>query len=89
MTTRKPKPAPIVETIYRRNGPGGELHPIMRRVLPAPGKFAKGNRAAAKGDPRTVSLTIRIPTNTAEKLATLAYGRSSRADVVIGLIDEA
>ena len=61
----------------------------IRKPKPAPGKFARGNKAAAKGEPRSVSFTCRLPRTTAEKLAALAYGRSSRADVVIGLIDEA
>ena len=51
--------------------------------------FSRGNKAASKGEPRTVSFTCRLPQRTAVKLAELAYGRESRADVVIGLIDEA
>lgn len=51
--------------------------------------FARGNKAASKGEPRTVPLSVRLPLSTAEKLAGLAYGRGSRADVLIELIYEA
>lgn len=51
--------------------------------------FARGNKAASKGEPRTVPLSVRLPLSTAEKLAGLAYGRGSRADALIELIDEA
>lgn len=54
-----------------------------------PTAFARGNRAAAKGEPRTVSLTVRLPERTAHKLASLAYGRGTRTDALIQLIDDA
>ena len=60
-----------------------------RKPKPARNKFARGNKAASKGEPRTVPLSVRLPMSTAEKLAGLAYGRGSRADVLIELIDEA
>lgn len=59
------------------------------RPKPAPNKFARGNKAAAKGEPRTVSFSCRLPESTAYKLASLAYGRGSRADVIIELIEDA
>ena len=60
-----------------------------RKPKPRGRSFARGNKAAAKGEPRTVPLSVRLPRSTAEKLAGLAYGRGSRADVIIGLIDDA
>ena len=60
-----------------------------RKPKPRGRSFARGNKAAAKGEPRTVPLSVRLPTSTADKLASLAYGRGSRADVLIELIDEA
>ena len=51
--------------------------------------FARGNKAASKGAPRTVPLSVRLPMSTAAKLAGLAYGRGSRADVLIELIRHA
>jgi len=60
-----------------------------RKAKPAPGKFAKGNRAAAKGEPRTVTLSVRLPERIAYKLASLAYSRCSRTDALIELIDDA
>lgn len=49
----------------------------------------RGNRNAAKGEPRTVALSVRLPVRTAEKLAALAYGRGTRTDALIELIDDA
>ena len=60
-----------------------------RKPKPRGRSFARGNQAASKGEPRTVPLSVRLPLSTAEKLARLAYGRGSRADVLIELIDEA
>lgn len=60
-----------------------------RKLKPAPGKFAKGNKAASKGEPRTVPLSIRIPERTARKLAALAFGRCTRTDAIIELVDDA
>ncbi len=60
-----------------------------RKPKPRGRSFARGNKAASKGEPRTATLSVRLPLSTAEKLAGLAYGRGSRADVVIGLIDRA
>ena len=60
-----------------------------RKPKPVRNKFARGNKAASKGEPRTVALSVRLPERTAYKLASLAYGRGSRADVLIELIDEA
>ena len=60
-----------------------------RKPKPRGRSFARGNKAAAKGEPRTVPLSVRLPVRTAGKLAGLAYGRGSRADVLIELIDEA
>lgn len=60
-----------------------------RKPKPRGRSFARGNKAAAKGEPRTVPLSVRLPLSTADKLAGLAYGRGSRADVLIELIDEA
>lgn len=60
-----------------------------RKPKPRWRSFARGNKAAAKGAPRTVPLSVRLPLSTAEKLARLAYGRGSLADVLIELIDEA
>ncbi|OQC23877.1 MAG: hypothetical protein BWX70_02729 [Verrucomicrobia bacterium ADurb.Bin070] len=51
--------------------------------------FARGNKAAAKGEPRTVAFSCRLPESTAYKLASLAYGRCSRADAIIELIEDA
>lgn len=51
--------------------------------------FARGNRAASKGEPRTVAFSCRLPERTAHKLASLALGRCSRADALIELIEEA
>ncbi len=60
-----------------------------RKPKPRGRSFARGNKAASKGEPRTVPLSVRLPMSTAAKLAGLAYGRGSRADVLIELIDEA
>ncbi|OQC18980.1 MAG: hypothetical protein BWX70_03367 [Verrucomicrobia bacterium ADurb.Bin070] len=60
-----------------------------RKPKPRGRSFARGNKAAAKGEPRTVPLSVRLPLSTAEKLARLAYGRGSRADVLIELIRHA
>ena len=68
---------------------GGTEAMSTRRPKPRGRSFARGNKAAAKGEPRTVPLSVRLPMSTAEKLAGLAYGRGSRADVLIELIDEA
>lgn len=51
--------------------------------------FARGNKAASKGEPRTVAFSCRLPERTAEKLAALAYGRGTRTDALIELIEEA
>jgi len=48
-----------------------------------------GNKAAAKGEPRTVSFSCRLPESAAHKLTSLAYGRGSRADAIIELIEDA
>ena len=60
-----------------------------RKPKPRGRSFARGNKAASKGEPRTVAFSCRLPESTAYKLASLAYGRGSRADVLIELIDEA
>ena len=60
-----------------------------RKPKPRGRSFARGNQAASKGEPRTVTLSVRLPRRLAEKLARLAHGRGSRADVLIELIDEA
>lgn len=60
-----------------------------RKPKPRKSTFANGNRAAAKGEPRTVPLSVRLPERTALKLASLAHGRGSRADVIIRLIEQA
>jgi len=60
-----------------------------RKPKPARNKFARGNKAAAKGEPRTVPFSCRLPESTAHKLASLAYGRGSRADAIIELIEDA
>lgn len=62
---------------------------IARKLKPARNKFPRGNKAAAKGEPRTVPFSCRLPESTAHKLASLAYWRGSRADVIIELIDGA
>jgi len=60
-----------------------------RKPKPRGRSFARGNKAASKGQPRTAAFSCRLPESTAYKLASLAYGRGSRADVLIELIDEA
>ncbi len=60
-----------------------------RKPKPARNKFARGNRAASKGEPRTVSFSCRLPERTAYKLASLAYGRGTRTDAIIELIEDA
>ena len=60
-----------------------------RKPKPARNKFARGNKAASKGEPRTVPLSVRLPMSTADKLAGLAYGRGSRTDAIIELIEDA
>jgi hypothetical protein len=60
-----------------------------RKPKPRGRSFARGNKAASKGEPRTVPMSVRLPLSTAEKLAALAGDSRSRADVVIELIDEA
>ena len=60
-----------------------------RKPKPRGNAFARGNKAAAKNEPRTVAFSCRLPESTAYKLASLAYGRGSRADVLVELIDEA
>jgi len=51
--------------------------------------FARGNKAASKGEPRTVAFSCRLPESTAYKLASLAYGRGTRTDAIIDLIEDA
>lgn len=65
-----------------------KIHPTMIPRKKST-RFARGNRAAAKGEPRTVTLSVRIPVRTAEQLAGIAYGRGSRADALIEIIDDA
>ncbi len=60
-----------------------------RKPKPRGRSFARGNRAASKGEPRTVAFSCRLPESTAHKLASLALGRCSRADALIELIDGA
>ena len=60
-----------------------------RKPKPRGRSFARGNKAAAKGEPRTVAFSCRLPERTAHKLASLAYGRRSRADAIIELIEDA
>lgn len=62
---------------------------IARKPKPSRNTFARGNKAAAKGEPRTIALSVRLPERTALKLASLAHGRGSRADVIIRLIEQA
>lgn len=63
----------------------------MSTHKPKPGRhaFARGNRAASKGEPRTVAFSCRLPERVAHKLASLALGRCSRADAIIELIEDA
>ena len=60
-----------------------------RKPEPTRNKFARGNKAASKGSPRTVAFSCRLPESTAYKLASLALGRCSRADAIIELIEDA
>ena len=60
-----------------------------RKPTPTRNKFARGNKAASKGEPRTVALSVRLPERTALKLASLAFGRGTRTDALIELIEEA
>jgi len=60
-----------------------------RKRKPRGKGFARGNKAASKGQPRTVAFSCRLPERTAHKLASLAYGRCSRADAIIELIEDA
>lgn len=60
-----------------------------RKPKPARNKFARGNKAASKGQPRTVPLSVRLPERTAHKLASLACGRCTRTDAIIELIEDA
>lgn len=50
---------------------------------PRPTDFARGNKAASKGEPRTHTLTVRIPASTDAEIRRRAGGGKSRADVVI------
>ena len=63
----------------------------MSTRKPKPGRnaFARGNKAASKGKPRTVPFSCRLPEGTACKLASLALGRCTRTDALIELIEDA
>lgn len=79
---KRSKAIPAICDTLRRELPGV-------RITGAPNKFARGNKAASKGEPRIVSLTVRLPVGTAQRLSDMAYGRCTRADMIIGLIEEA
>lgn len=63
--------------------------PTTSKPKPRGRSFVRGNKAASKGEPRTVTLSCRLPERTAHKLASLAYGRGTRTDAIIELIEDA
>ena len=49
--------------------------------------FAKGNKAASKGEPRNITLSIRIPASTDAEIRRRAEWEGiSRADVIIAAV---
>lgn len=62
---------------------------MSTRKKPTRNTFSRGNKAASKGQPRTVAFSCRLPERTAHKLASLAYGRGTRTDAIIELIEDA
>ena len=61
--------------------------PTARKPKPRGRSFARGNQAASKGEPRTVTLSVRLPRRLADKLADLAGTDRTRADVICALIE--
>ena len=57
-----------------------------RKRKSSPSAFARGNKAASKGEPRNCTLTVRIPASTADEILRRAVNGRSRADVVIAAI---
>ena len=57
-----------------------------RKRKSSPSAFARGNKAASKGEPRNCTLTVRIPASTADEIRRRAVNGRSRADVVIAAI---
>ena len=58
-----------------------------RKPKPTRNTFARGNKAASKGEPRTVAFSCRLPERLADKLADLAGTDRTRADVICALIE--
>lgn len=77
---KRSKVIPAIAATLRSELPGV-------RITGAPNKFARGNRAASKGEPRTVSLTVRIPASTDAEIRRRAEREGlSRADVIIAAV---
>jgi len=59
----------------------------MSKRKKSPSAFARGNQAASKGEPRNITLSIRIPASTDAEIRRRAeQSGGSRSDVVIAAL---
>lgn len=77
---KRSKVIPAIADTLRRELPGV-------RITGAPNKFTRGNKAASKGEPRTRTLTVRIPDSVDAEIRRRAEWEGlSRADVIIAAV---